>query len=352
MARGLKAALAALLLVGCALLAAGLYLAFSSHLGGAPGGGDSAPARPPSFTVLLLGSDARPGEEAGRTDTIIVADVDGLQGRLAFLSIPRDTLVEIPGHGPDKINAAALYGGPELTARVVSDLIGLPVRHYVLVRWEGFKNIVDLLGGVTLEVEKDMHYVDYSDGPEYAIDLKRGRQRLDGARALAYVRFRGDALGDIGRTERQLKFLAALAREAVQPANLARLPALVPEFLRHVETNVGPRQLLALARAAQFLAKGEVVTQTLPGHFLEENGISYWEVDPRQARLVARSFFREGRVTEVFTGPAEERYGRAPAPFRGEVPQGAGAEPAAAPGPGAAPPVRESPAPPQASGGA
>ncbi|WP_051275879.1 LCP family protein [Desulfovirgula thermocuniculi] len=336
MARGVKAALAAfLLLAGCALLALGLYLGLHGLPGGEPQGAGTRSARPPSFTVLLLGSDARPGEETGRTDTIIVASADGLQGRLAFLSIPRDTLVEIPGHGPDKINAAAVYGGPELTARVVSDLIGLPVRYYVLVRWEGFKNIVDLLGGVTLEVEKDMHYVDHSDGPEYAIDLKRGLQRLDGAQALAYVRFRGDALGDIGRTERQLKFLAALAREAMQPANLARLPGLLPELARQVETNLGPRQLPAMVQAARLFAGGEIVTQTLPGRFLEKNGVSYWEVDPRRARLVARSFFREGRVTEVFTGPAA--VGPAPPP---------------APGSGAAPPVQESPGPQKVPGGA
>lgn len=279
------------LLAGCALLALGLYLGLVALSGGEPQGAETRTTRPPSFTVLLLGSDARPGEKVGRTDTIIVANADGRAGRLAFLSIPRDTLVKIPGHGLDKINAAAFYGGPELTARVVSDLIGMPVRYYVLVRWEGFKNIVDLLGGVTLEVEKDMHYVDYSDGPEYAINLKRGLQHLNGAQALAYVRFRGDALGDISRTERQLKFLSALTREAMRPSTLARLPQLLPELARQVETNLGPRQILAMAQAAHLFAKGEILTQTLPGRFLNKNGVSYWEVDPRQARQVAWALF-------------------------------------------------------------
>jgi len=150
-----------------------------------------------SITVLLLGTDSRPGETVGRTDTIIVARVDTAENRLSLLSIPRDTRVNIPKHGMDKINSANVYGGPTLTARVVSDLIGMPVQYYALTNWESFKEMVDTLGGITIDVEKRMYYYDRADGPEYIIDLQPGVQRLDGRKALQYVRWRNDALGDI-----------------------------------------------------------------------------------------------------------------------------------------------------------
>ncbi|MGB9826817.1 MAG: LCP family protein, partial [Desulfofundulus sp.] len=256
-----------------------------------------------SFTVLLLGSDARPGEKVGRTDSIIVANVDSEKKRIAFLSIPRDTRVYIPGHGMDKINAAAVYGGPALTCETVSSLIGMPVQYYALARWEGFKNIVDVLGGVTIDVERDMYHYDSSDGSEYAINLHKGVQRLDGEKALQYVRFRGDPLGDIGRTQRQLKFLKALAAEVMQPSTLVKLPRLVPEISKSVETNMGFKQMLALAAAARYFDQAEIVTQTLPGRFLDLRGISYWYVDPVQAHQVALALFEEGRVTDVVQGP-------------------------------------------------
>ncbi|MGQ9824708.1 MAG: LCP family protein [Desulfotomaculales bacterium] len=260
-----------------------------------------------SLTVLLLGVDARPGEETARTDTIIVAHVEPADNRLSLLSIPRDTRVKIPGHGMDKINAANLYGGPEMVTRVVSDLIGMPVNYYALTNWAGFKDIVDTLGGVTIDVDKRMYYYDPTDGPEYAIDLQPGLQRLDGKKALQYVRYRNDPLGDITRTERQLKFLKALASEVMQADTLLKLPRLVPQINRSLETNLGLRQMVTLAQVAKNFDQMAVVTQTLPGRFLQLEGISYWAVDSREARKVAYNLFKDGRVVEkVVEGPTEE----------------------------------------------
>ncbi|MEW5898139.1 MAG: LCP family protein, partial [Bacillota bacterium] len=168
-----------LFIAGCLLLFAGALLVAGElwlKLSGRPVGleGNVGEAREPlnSMTVLLLGVDARPGEKVARADTIIVAHVEPDANRLSLLSIPRDTRVNIPRHGMDKINAANVYGGPKLVSQVVSDLIGMPVQYYALTNWEGFKDIVDTLGGVTIEVEKRMNYYDPVDGPEYAIDLK------------------------------------------------------------------------------------------------------------------------------------------------------------------------------------
>lgn len=336
-------------------LAGGGYL-LAGHLGlgwpelpAGPENNEAQASQPPeSFTVLLLGTDARPGEKVGRTDSIIVANVDGEKKRIALLSIPRDTRVEIPGHGTDKINAAAVYGGPALTCETVSNLIGMPVQYYALARWEGFKNIVDVLGGVTIDVERNMYHYDSSDGREYAINLRKGVQRLDGDKALQYVRFRGDALGDIGRTERQLKFLKALAAEVMKPSTLVKLPRLVPEINKSVETNMGFKQMLALAQAARYFDQAEIVTQTLPGRFLDLRGVSYWYVDPAQAHEVALALFEEGRVTQVVQGSTVSEGGPSSSPpaRRTETGQLAAGEPAvtrsASPAP-AVPPVPPAP---------
>ncbi|OAT79822.1 hypothetical protein A6M21_15395 [Desulfotomaculum copahuensis] len=292
---------------GGALLANQLGLLWPQHSLIPEGLGAGRP--PGSFTVLLLGTDARPGEKTGRTDSIIVANVETDKNRIALLSIPRDTRVDIPGHGQDKINAAVEYGGPELTAQVVSNLIGMPVQYYALTRWSGFKDIVDTLGGVTVDVGRNMYHYDSSDGPQYAINLRKGVQHLNGAEALEFVRFRDGPLGDIGRTRRQQEFLKALAQEIMQPRTLLKLPELVPEINRCVQTNLGAKEMLAMAAAARSLNQAQIVTQTLPGQFLTINGVSYWGVDPQQAQQVAMNFFVDGkqvaRVVEPSPAPSQ-----------------------------------------------
>ncbi|MEW8958854.1 MAG: LCP family protein [Moorella sp. (in: firmicutes)] len=258
--------------------------------------GDDTPSETGgSFNILLLGTDARPGEKIGNTDTIIVAHFEG--NRLALLSIPRDSRVFIPNHGMDKINAAYSYGGPMLTARLVSDLIGTSVTEYALIRWNGFINIIDMLGGVTVNIKQDMYYYDPVDGPEYKIALHKGIQHLNGHQALAFARFREEALGDIDRTGQQQELLKALVQQVMQPATLLKLPRLLPEIYRDVETNMSLDELLAIAKTAANLKNITVVSQTLPGYFLNLNGISYWGVNPDQARQVAQELFSYGKTT-------------------------------------------------------
>ncbi|GAB6159005.1 LCP family protein [Desulfotomaculum varum] len=255
------------------------------------------------MNFLLMGIDARQGETRTRTDSLILVSVDKEHNRIAMISIPRDTRVEIPGHGYEKINSANVFGGPELVMQTVSDLTGVKIDHYLMTNVRGFRDIVDALGGVTIDVEKRMYHYDPYDEPDLRkIDLQPGVQRLDGAKALQYVRFRSDALGDVARTERQQKFLKALAQEMMQPSTIAKLPKLVPTINKYLDTNLGLSQMVTLARAAQNLSNVEIVTQTMPGKFLNMNGVSYWSVDPQQARQVAESLIRDGKVYEVVLG--------------------------------------------------
>lgn len=221
----------------------------------------SEPAKP--VYVLVLGVDERP-EDPGRSDTIFV--IRAGDGQVRALSIPRDTLVDMGEFGEGKVNSAFTYGGPELAKKTVSELLGLPVEHYVKVNLNGFRTMVDLIGGVPFEVERAMQYEDPYDG--LVIDLEPGYQVLDGRKAEQYVRFRHDEIGDdLGRIHRQQEFLKAAARQALQPSNLPRLPNLLLTGAKHVETDLSAGDQLRLARAAfQAQSAGAIVQETLPGH--------------------------------------------------------------------------------------
>src|SRR5215204_2350287 len=166
--------------------------------------------------VVLLGSDAR-GDEVSRSDTIVVTRAGG-----GMLAVPRDTLVDIPGVGKDKINAAYASGGPELTAETLENLTGLRLHHYVVVDFGGVEEIVDAMGGITLEVDNPIHVG--IDGRR--VSIPAGKQELDGLQALAFVRYRGGPTADIGRIGRYQKFGKVRALHSTSPPNLSRLPRL------------------------------------------------------------------------------------------------------------------------------
>lgn len=219
--------------------------------------------------VLVMGVDERPGDK-GRTDTLILTTVSPWQ--LSLLSLPRDLRVSIPGHGLDKINAAYAYGGPDLSLKTVDQFLGLPVRHYIKINFNGFEKVVDQLGGVRLEVEKPLRYSDPYQNLK--IDLKPGWQVLNGSQALGYVRFRADELGDINRMARQQKFLRALLQRALEPANLLKLPLVIATLRSNVETNLSlPSLLLFGFRAVE--RQGSMQTASVPGHPATINGIWY-----------------------------------------------------------------------------
>ncbi|MHB1127955.1 MAG: LCP family glycopolymer transferase [Bacillota bacterium] len=238
--------------------------------------------------ILLLGTDSRPDEKTTRSDTIILLTLDRTTQKISMLSVPRDSLVEIPGHGTDRINAALGLGGPELAAQVVSSLLDQEIDYYVLTRMDGFKDIIDTLGGVTIDVEKNMHYIgrDSKGQIDVSINLKKGPQHLNGEKALQYVRFRQDALGDITRTQRQQKLLKAMAEEFLQPSTIIKIPALIPALLKTVQTNLTLRDAMSLVSLSKNLDKDQIVTLTLPGSFLNLRGASYWKVSAQAKDVV------------------------------------------------------------------
>lgn len=253
------------------------------------------------FTVLLVGLDRRPGDTTlSNTDTLIVASVNTANGKVALLSIPRDTQVIIPGYGKEKINAAARVGkGIKTTTALIEDLIGQSIDGYVITNFNGFKSIIDKLDGITLNVEKNMYYVtgDSSDG---VINLKKGTQRLNGAQALQYARFRQDALADITRTARQQAVIKAIGKEFLQVKTIPKLPWLVPQIVKSVETNLSITQLWGMTNYLLRNQEPEIASQTLPGNFLIENDISYWKANAQKSRAIVKRLFEEGKTSSTF----------------------------------------------------
>lgn len=196
------------------------------------------------LTVLLMGSDRREGEEVSRSDTLMVAFVDLYGKEIRLLSMPRDTYVTIPSSGErTKLNHAYAYGGVELAKETLKENFGIECEYYMDVDFQGFIDIIDALGGVTVDVPKDMYY------PAEGIDLEAGVQKLDGDKALQFCRFRGDAQGDLGRIERQQAFLVALKESMFSAGTLLKIPDLCSAVMDNVQTDFTGTQILQIALA-------------------------------------------------------------------------------------------------------
>lgn len=244
--------------------------------------------------ILALGEDDTSRTDSkprGLCDTIILTRVDFENERVAALSIPRDTRVDLDayGYGACKINAAHVYGGPVLAELAAAELVGVKPDYYIKANIKGFKKSVDIVGGVEIDVEKNMRYTDRWGG--LYINLKKGRQLLDGDKAAQYVRFRHDALGDLARVERQQKFLKEFAKKAFSPTNLPKLPRIVDALLENVETDLGPGDALYLAKFMREIGLDQVKTAVLPGVPEDIGGISYWVADAQQSADIVRDLF-------------------------------------------------------------
>lgn len=231
-----------------------------------------------SQRAVLLGSDAR-ADETSRSDTIVVARAGG-----GFLAVPRDTLVEIPGVGRDKVNAALAYGGPDLAVETLEGLTGVRIGDYVVLDFGGVEEIVDALGGVTVEVEEP---IAYQLGGRY-VTIPAGEQTLDGFEALAYVRYRGTPSADIGRIGNQQRFLTALVREATSPSKLNYLPRTARAVMNNTETSLNPLEAARFALQTWLWRAGEPA-EIYPGSPQYIDGISYWVPDRDAGRRVVEA---------------------------------------------------------------
>ena len=228
-----------------------------------------------SVNVLIVGLDNVEG--GSRTDAIALAIFDAENKGLRIASIPRDSRVYIPGKSWDKINHAYVYGGIKLLRETLVNLTGMPIDYFVKINYKSFPRIVDMLGGVDIYVEKRLHYNDYSG--KLFINIQPGQQHMDGKTALGYVRFRHDPLGDIGRVQRQQKFIDIMMRKLKTPAIIPTIPALVNELIDAVDTDLAPLEALKLLQFANSLPPDRIKMFMAPGKSGFSKNVSYWILD-------------------------------------------------------------------------
>ena len=236
------------------------------------------------INILLLGVDDGDSEaaesEPKRTDAIILLSFDPQNNKVSVLSVPRDTKVILPGHkDPEKINAAYAYGGAVMAKQTVANLLRVPIHYYALANWRGFIDVVNLIGGVDIYVDRDMYYEDpYAD---LVIDIKHGYQHMDGETAGKYVRFRKDELGDIGRVQRQQKFLKAAAEQMFSVQNVTKISSLLATLDKYVETDLNTLTMLKAANSFKLFGDDKLRSCMLYGNFSDEDGGSYWKSTPK-----------------------------------------------------------------------
>ncbi|MCE5197083.1 MAG: LCP family protein [Negativicutes bacterium] len=273
------------LLLVAGLLVTALSLATSNYLQGL--NKDelvlAKPAKGEPVNLLLIGTDAGllagGGTMPARSDVLMLFSFDQVQHKLAVISIPRDTLIDLPEIGYERINAAHVFGGTALTVQMVEELLQTSVHYYAKVNFESFQALVDAVGGVDYNVEFDMDYEDPYDVPPLIVHLKAGQQVLDGEAAEGYVRYRADGMGDIGRVERQRNFMLALAGQLLQPAMLLKMPAIAAKMQPYLDTNLSMLDGLKLATYYLRIPDKQRYTITLPGAGQMINEASYWIAD-------------------------------------------------------------------------
>jgi len=233
-----------------------------------------------NMIILCLGVDNNWTDKnlmytkGARTDTILLASIDRKAEALNVLSIPRDTWVKLDDeHGFDKINAAYAYGGLDKAKRVIEQFLGVQVDHYVLLKVQTTTNLINAIGGVEVDVMKDMDYDD--NWGHLHIHLKKGHQLLTGEQAGGYARFRHDEEGDWGRIRRQQQVLNAMIRELKKPSNVMRIEQLAKIVKAGIETDLSLAQLIDLARLYKDFDRQAMKTGVVKGDDGGDAGLSY-----------------------------------------------------------------------------
>ena len=244
------------------------------------------------------GYDAEVDSLDGLSDTIMLLRFDPQTKRTIFLGIPRDTKIERTGRGTEKINAVDRESGPAAAAKEVSKVLGgVAVDRYIRLNNLGVAKLVDELGGVTVTVPKDIKYQD--DAQHFYVNLKAGKQHLDGMKLLGLLRYRHDANGDIGRMQRQQMVVKALMEQSLNPMTIARIPQLFSVIQSHVDTNLTVEELLALGGFSMQNGKSKMQMLMMPGDFSGDgkHGTSYWLPNDKGIQNIMARYFDHGQIS-------------------------------------------------------
>jgi polyisoprenyl-teichoic acid--peptidoglycan teichoic acid transferase len=253
--------------------------------------------------VLLIGSDARPGEDvaAVRADSIHIVAINPAKAKMTIVGFPRDAIVPIPGFGTGKINAAMTSGGPELVLQTVEDLTGLTMDYWALTGFRGFDAMITQVGGLTMDVPFSV-----VDSAAEA-NIPAGRQQLTGDDALAFARAR-HALpsGDFGRSENQgrlmIAALAQLKREFTKDPS--RLLVWIGAGLRNAQSDVPLDELMSLAFTATTVNPKRVVNIVLPGSVGMSGTASIVNLNQTELQTISRDLESDGLLKRANIPPS------------------------------------------------
>lgn len=229
----------------------------------------------------------------GMSDAMLLIRFDPATKKVAVLSIPRDSRVNIQGVGKTKINFANYAGGASLSAQTVSQVLGdIPIDRYIRFNVNGFGKLVDALGGIDVYVPKKMKYQD--DSQHLYINLNAGQQKLNGSKAIQYMRYRHDDLGDIGRVQRQQAFFRAFIEQKLKPETITKFPEVLAIIKDNIDTNLSVEEVLALASYTSKIDRKSIQMHMAPGRFSnpgEFDNLSYWILDNRLlSKIMSQNF--------------------------------------------------------------
>lgn len=257
---------------------------------------DSLEEREPELkervNVLLLGvdykntHDIKPGASM-RTDTIMLFTYNPKTEHASLLSVPRDSRVNIEGHGPDKINHAHAYGGTDLSIKTISEFLDIPIHHYVKVDYNAVTELVDAVGGVVVDIPQDMH------NNLEKIHFSKGTQNIIGDQTVKYLRYRGYPNADIARIQVQQDFIKRLAEKILSPSLIMNIPEYVDIMDRNIETDMSKKQLLQLSKVFTKISPSAMEREIIPGNPERIDGLVYWVIDEQGKNELMEKLFSD-----------------------------------------------------------
>ncbi len=224
--------------------------------------------------ILIMGSDARPGEQTSRTDSMMILTIDNIHKDIKITSLARDTFVDIPGHGYSKLTHAYAYGKEDLLIKTIEKNFGIDINDFVLINFESFIAIIDSLGGVTVDVTQNeinelnkfipetYKWSTNTDKGEMKLIKSPGEQKLNGYQALSFARIRHNDSA-FGRDNRQRMIVASVMKEIKNTPKI-KYPFLLKDASPYIKTNMNTLDILKCALSVIFIGTDNIKQMEFP----------------------------------------------------------------------------------------
>lgn len=258
-----------------------------------------------SCNILVMGVDVGDpnsvnADDPKRTDTLILAHYNAENKKVNLISVPRDTLIEINNRN-QKINAAHAIGGVEYAVKSVEELLGIQVDYYGKINYEGFRKVIDAIGGIEMDITRTMDYDDASQN--LSIKFEKGTKvHLDGQKAEEFFRWRqnndgsGFADGDLGRIQNQQMFISKVMEKIKSPTIVMKIPRILSAIQSNAETNLSANDLIKYGYIFGTINKEDMSMDTIKGNGKYIDGVSYLIYDEDKNREILSKLYNSNMV--------------------------------------------------------